>query len=255
MPKPTDESSSEPDASPDAEVAAIAGRIREVVTAWFGSQEALARRCGVSQPAVSKGLSGRVLPQTWLLRELAREGADVTALLTGLDPKPALLPRFDAFLPGGPEEVRPVGTARPAGSVPAPARFFARGTYAVEVDRSLAAATLGGSPADRPRPGDTLIVTANVALARTAAGPAGGPRTLATLPPPVVRLGDSLRLSFAHAVRLHGDAGNAADLRPPLRAEYVGGPTDPPADADGPLPAVGFVVWRSGPLAGAVQPT
>ena len=53
-------------------------------------------------------------------------------------------------------------------------------------------------------------------------------------------------ISFAHEVRLHGDADGIGLVRLPLEAGYRGGPTDPPTG--GPLPAVGFVVWRAGPV-------
>ncbi|MFH5805474.1 hypothetical protein [Alienimonas sp. DA493] len=232
--------------APQGPHAALAGRVTEVLFTLHGSQSAAARAWGVPQPRISDALDGKTPPAVWLLERLAAEGADVSALLTGRPAPVAAVPLLDRFLAG-----RSAG-ATVLDAHHAPAEFAAIGTYAVRIDETLAAATLGGPAADRPRAGDTVVVAADL---ETVVNSMRGLETSRTrrsrkrtpLPPPVVLLGGVPTLSLAHRVRLAGRA-EGASLRLPLR-------TDPPADsaglpgsAAGALDAVGFVVSRTGPL-------
>ena len=216
---------------------AVAARLRAAVKVLLGSQLAAARACGLDRTAVNKMLAGTRPPAVALLAGLAARGADVTALLTGEPPALSAVPRFAGLLPGAPTAGRDV----PAG----PAGLVAPGTYAVTFDADTAAATLGGDPAGRPRAGDTVaVVTAAATAVAVTGNPAG---KIVTLPPPVVLVGDVPRLSLAHRVRL-GAGGDLSAIRGPLRAEPVAGVPGLPAAAAGPLSAVGYAVWRAGPV-------
>ena len=123
--------------------------------------------------------------------------------------------------------------------------FVVPGTYAVLLDEPGAAAILGGDPADRPRAGETVIVVTSMASAIAAADATLGEAV--TLPPPIVLVGGVARLSLAHRVRLTVSADPSA-VRGPFRAERIGEyPNFVPA-ADASRSAVGFAVWRAGPL-------
>ena len=218
-------------------------RLKAATVALLGSQLAAARAFGLDRTAVNKMLTGTRPPAVNLLAGLAARGADVTALLTGEGPALAAVPRFAGLLPGPPATGRdvPARLAVPAGLV-------APGTYAVTFDADTAAAIFGGDPADCPRVGDMVAVVTDAAAAVAVAGnPAG---KIITLPPPVVLVGGVPWLSLAHRVRL----GTAEDLsagRGPLRAEPIADVTGLSPAVTGPLPCVGYAVWRAGPV-GAV---
>ena len=229
------------DAVDSADRSAAAARLAAAVTALFGSQRAAASAIGVGQSAVSKMVGGKAAPSTDLLTALAARGADVSAILAGTGPILAAVPLFDRFLPGPPH----AGGVAPAGLFAVPRGLAVPGTYAVTLDAATAAAPLGGGPADRPRAGDTVVVVTDTATAASAAGKPAGPD--ASLPPPVVLVGGEARLSLAHRVRL-GAAEDLSAIRGPLTAQPHAGVTGLTAAANGPLPAVGFAVWRSGPV-------
>ncbi len=225
---------------------AVAARLADAVTAVFGSQRAAAAACGVGQSAVSKTLSGRVRPSAELLRALALRGVDVSAILAGLQPTLAAVPRFGQFLFG------PPGAAGvdPSGLFAAPVEFVVPGAYAVRIDTATAEAVLGGEHADRPRAGDTLVVMTDAAAAvRLAEGrsPSAAGRTAVVLPPPVVLLHGAPVLSFLHVVRLAGSAEDVS-LRDTLWAERVEPATASAPTTPATLRAVGYVVHRSGPI-------
>ena len=232
------------DLAADGPDPAVAARLKAATVSLLGSQSAAARACGLDRTAVNKMLAGTRPPAVALLAGLAARGADVTALLTGEEPALAAVPRFAGLLPGPPAADRVV----PAGLAAVPAGLVAPGTYAVTFDAGAAAATLGGDPADRPRAGDTVVVVTDLAAAVAAA--VTSTEAHFTLPPPVVLVGGAARLSLAHRVRL-GAVGDLAAVRGPLLAEPVAGVTGLPPAATGPRPAVGYAVWRAGPV-GAV---
>ena len=226
--------------SDPADRSAAAARLAAAVTALFGSQRAAASAIGVGQSAVSKMVGGKAAASTDLLTALAGRGADVSAILAGPGPILAAVPLFDRFLPGPPH----AGGVAPAGLTAVPRKFVVPGAYAVTLD-AAAAASLGGGPAVPPRAGDTVVVVTDAAAAAAVAGEPAG--SLITLPPPVVLVGGAARLSLAHRVRL-GAAEDLSAIRGPLRAELIAGVAGLPPAATGPLPAVGFAVWRSGPV-------
>ena len=240
---------------PDRPFAEAAGRAADAVVALFGSQTELARTCGVGPSAVSKAVNGRKPPHGWLLLELAERGADVSKILTGAGAAPALVPLYDRLLPTPPGG----GATRRYGSVPATAgRYLGvvavpevlsdAEAYAVTLTREDVAGFLGGAAPTRPRAGDTLFVAAAVDAARGLVPDPPGPRSPAALPPPVVLLRGRPRLSFVHEVRLHGDVAAAGLVRLPLEAAYRGGASNLPDGAGATLTAVGFAVWRAGPV-------
>ncbi|QDT16747.1 hypothetical protein [Alienimonas californiensis] len=232
--------------APKGPHAELAERVGATLLTLHGSQSAAARTWGVPQPRISDALDGRTPPAVWLLERLAAEGADVTTLLTGRPAPVAAVPLLDGFLAG-----RSAG-ATVLGVHHVPAEFVAVGTYAVRLDRTLAEATLGGTAANRPREGDTVVVVTDVETVAGLIPRAWGfgarrSRKRIPLPPSVVLLDGVPTLSLAHRVRLAGRP-DGASLRLPVT-------TDPPAiaaglpeSAAGALDAVGFVVLRTGPL-------
>ena len=237
-PPPANDSAADRQDRPDP---AVAARLKAATAALLGSQLAAARTCGLDRTAVNKMLAGARPPAVALLAGLAARGADVTALLTGEGPTLAAVPRFARLLPGLPA----AGRDEPVGLAAAPTGLIAPGTYAVTFDTDIAAATLGGDPADRPRVGDTIVVVTDVATALAVAGAPAG--KVVTLPPPVVLMGGIPRLSLVHRVRLTA-AGITPAVRGPLRAEPVADVSDLPPDAAGSLPSVAFAAWQAGPV-------
>ena len=182
---------------------AVAARLKAAVKTLFGSQLAAAKACGLDRTAVNKMLTGTRPPAVALLAGLAARGADVTALLTGGAALSAV-PRFAGLLPGPPAAGRDV----PVGLAAVPEGVVAPGTYAVTFDANIAAATLGGDPADRPRAGDTVVlVTATAMTFAISREPTGKAVTL----PPAGRAGRRRGEAVA------GASGAADGLGGPVR--------------------------------------
>ncbi|MFH5805868.1 hypothetical protein, partial [Alienimonas sp. DA493] len=132
------------------------------------------------------------------------------------------------------------------------------GLYAVRVDETLAAATLGGTEGDRPRPGDVLIVAADPAVAAAFAATTAGAETPfvetigadAAPQPPIVLVEGAPRLSLAYRVTLD-DAGEPpgkyATRLPAEPLQPAAGVVEPKGPLGRTLEAVGFAVWRGGP--------
>ena len=244
---------------PPDEVKAVAKRVKTAVERLYGSQKTARRAWGLeTQSAVSKQLNDSGLPSSWVFAELAAAGADVMELLTGV-PRPAAAPLFEELLPGSPGGY----VGRAIGWYPLPPELAgAAALYAVRVDEALAAATLGGEVAARPRPGDTLIVAADPEVAKAFAAELAVPetpilktipptprRSLLLLPPPIVLVGEIPVLSLAHRVTLFdpGEPPGKHTLR--LLAEPIEPAAASEADPIGrTLDVVGYALWRSGPL-------
>ncbi len=224
----------------------MAERVGATLLTLHGSQSAAARAWGVPQPRISDALDGRTPPAVWLLERLAKEGVDVTALLTGRPAPVAPVLLFDRFLAGHRGGATVLGTHHVSGEL------VAVGTYAVRIDNALAEATLGGEAADRPRAGDTVVVVTDIETVANLVLGAGKPgarrsRKRAALPPPVVLVDGVPTLSLTHMIRL-ADWSQGASLKFPLKIDPPADAAGLPESAAGALDGIGFVVSRVGPV-------